>query len=156
MTTEQTNTAQLINTFRTKCRNEKRKFTRTEFLKAAAFGGLTKWYIYRILKALVLRGFVTQEGHTTSTLYEWKPLYKNENKLEEYGAINPNSWELVFKKTSELTRRAPRQKPNIKEVAVEATLTVVKAIDFLKKACPNIVIKERFVCADGSELYKEY
>lgn len=152
MTKEQIATTQALNDFRNKCRAEKKEFTRKDFLKAAAFGGLTPCYIDRILRALVIRNFVVKKGKGLGTKYEWQPLYKNENKLEEYGAINPNSWDLVFKKTTELTRT----KPKVRTVAVEATLTVVKAIEFLKNNCPNIVIKEKFVCADGSEVYKQY
>lgn len=152
MTEQQVKTSQALNEFRRLCRKSKISFKSKDFRKAAAFGGLSISYLKVVLRALVERGFVQQEGTRLWAKYTWKPLYKNENKLEEYDAINPNSWDLIFKRAKEIQNGFKKASTK----AVAPTLTVAVAIDFLKKSCPNIRITETFTCADGSTLQKEY
>lgn len=153
MTENQTKTANLINDFRRACRREKRTFTTQDFLKAMAFGGLSVSYLKRVLRALVARNYVEKEGNTTSVKYTWKPIYKDEAKLEEYDAINLNSMDIVYKKATDYVKTV---KPRVKAEVAEPILTVAKAIEFLKANCPNICITEKLICYDGSIVTKEY
>lgn len=150
MEEKRTKTMQLLNEFRSKCRAEKREFTTTEFRTTAVFGGFSLYYITMLLQTLVKRGYVTKRGSRRYTFYSWNPLYKNADKLEEYAAINPNSWETIFNDTTKAlkTHNAPRSK--------EPAITPAKAIAYLKEHCPNLVITEKFTCADGTEYEKRY
>lgn len=154
MTEEQIKTSQLLNNFRAKCRKENTKFVSEDFRKAAAFGNLSKDTLQWLLRALVERKYVLQEGSTRHTTYWWTPIYKNEDTKEEYIAINPNSWEIIFKKASEL--RSLTKKACVKKAVTESTITVASAIAFLKKNCPTLRIIEIFTKADGTKFEQEY
>jgi len=154
MTEEQIKTSQLLNDFRSRCRKENIKFTSEEFRRAAAFGNLPKDALKWLLKALVERKYVMKEGSTRHTTYWWTPLYRNEDTKEEYAAINPNSWETLFKKMSDL--RSTVKRSYLRKAVVESTITVASAIAFLKKNCPTIRIIEKFKKADGTEFEQEY
>lgn len=154
MTENQIKTSQLLNEFRSKCRRDNYKFTSEDFRKAAAFGNLSKDTLNWLLKALVDRKYILKEGCTRHTTYWWTPLYKNEDTKEEYAAINPNSWENIFKKMSNL--RSTVKHSYLRKAVVESTITVASAIAFLKKNCPTIRIVEKFTKADGTEFEQEY
>lgn len=154
MTENQIKTSQLLNEFRSKCRRENYKFTSEDFRKAAAFGNLPKDALRWLLKVLVERKYVTQEGTKRHTTYWWNPIYKNEDTKEEYGAIHPNSWEIIFQKANLM--RSSAKRAAMHKAVVEPVITVASAIAFLKKNCPTIRIIEKFTKADGTQFEQEY
>ena len=154
MNEKQTETSKLLNNFRRECLKNDTSFTAKEFRNAAVFGGLTTDNLKWLLAVLVERGFVVQEGTRKQTTYTWKRLYKNESRLEEYDAINPNSWEIVFKRLT--TKRSETKRKYMLNKVVAPVITAASAIAFLKEHCPNICITETFECADGTTYTKQY